>query len=96
MKNGIVMGHLQPHRMLPPVDCVEGCESIRKNTDDVDANEFLDYFEKTDMGLPRIFGSGRRSPGSKLKNRASTIQWEQTKTKPTIRLKSGTEFSIMQ
>ena len=54
-------------QFLPPVDCVKGFECIRKNTADADANEFLDYFEKTYIGLPRNFGSGRRSPRFEIK-----------------------------
>ena len=59
---------------LPIVDYVEGFESIRKNTDDADANDFLDYFEKIYIGLPRICGSGRLFPGSNFKNGTSTRQ----------------------
>ena len=60
---------------LRPVYCVECFECIRKNTDDTDANEILDSFEKKPiLDCPAISELEDDPPGSKLKNGASTMQ----------------------
>ena len=81
---------------LPPVDCVKGFVCIRKNTADADANAFLDYFEKTSIGLPRNFGSGRRSPRFEIKELSiySAVISNKNKTNKNVEVWNRNSISV--